>query len=542
MTSRLPDTFRSDRALDDLNDLEPWIGYVRVSTWREEKISPELQKAAIEAWAQRTRRRIVKWIVDLDATGRNFRRRIMIAIEGVEGGEAKGIAVWKFSRFGRDRAGVALNLARLERVGGQLESATEDVDASTATGRFNRDILFAVAAMESDRAGEQWKDAHQWRRAHGLPATGGKRLGYIWHPRRLPDPDRPGEWLIQQERYEIDPDAAPHVEALYDRKTRGEAFAVLAGWLNGLGYRNSRGELWREDTVRRYMDAGFPAGMLRIHDPECRCDYSTNGHRCNRWLHIEGAHDPIITPEQWEKYLEHRAHTKATAPRARKATYPLTGLIRCGRCRGYVAATSARRAGQTISGFSYSCQRHRASQGTVCPYGLWIKRETVEGELLRWLTREVAPDVDALPAMPQPRRDIEQHRANLARERARLEAEAKRLADALARLRADRMTNPEEYGPGEYEATRDRIRQQQETNAHALAALDTEQTEPDRADYEPLIVGLIEEWDTLPTLDKNAILRQLLRRVVCTRVRLGDPETRIEVHPVWEPDPWAASQ
>lgn len=53
--------------------------------------------------------------------------------------------MWKYSRFGRNDLGIAVNLARLENVGGQLESATEEIDARTAVGRFNRAILFDLA-------------------------------------------------------------------------------------------------------------------------------------------------------------------------------------------------------------------------------------------------------------------------------------------------------------------------------------------------------------------------------------------------------------
>lgn len=100
-------------------DGEPWLGYIRVSTWKEEKISPELQESALREWARRTGRRLIEpLIIDLDATGRNFKRKIMGAIERVEASEARGVVVWRYSRFGRNRTGNAVNLARLEAAGG----------------------------------------------------------------------------------------------------------------------------------------------------------------------------------------------------------------------------------------------------------------------------------------------------------------------------------------------------------------------------------------------------------------------------------------
>jgi site-specific DNA recombinase len=165
----VPATFLGEQA-----DWEPWIGYIRISTWKEEKISPELQQAAIEAWALRNRRRIIEWVPDLDDTGRNFKRKIMRAISLVEQGAARGIAVWKYSRFGRSRDGISLNLKRLEDAGGQLASATEDVDARTATGRLQRGILFEFAVYESDVRGEGWRETHDHGRSSSTSTpTGG---------------------------------------------------------------------------------------------------------------------------------------------------------------------------------------------------------------------------------------------------------------------------------------------------------------------------------------------------------------------------------
>ncbi|MBP0456216.1 recombinase family protein [Streptomyces montanisoli] len=536
-----PDTFLSAAALDP----EPWLGYIRVSTWKEEKISPDLQKAAIQAWARRTGRRIVDWIEDLDMTGRNFKRKIMRGIERVEKREAVGIAVWKFSRFGRNDLGIAVNLTRLEHAGGQLESATEEVDARTAVGRFNRKILFDLAVFESDRAGEQWKETHQWRRAHGLPATGGKRLGYIWHPRRIPHPSDPRQWATQREWYQVDEAARATVEDLFARKLAdAEGYGGLAAWLNPLGYRTGHGNPWRADSLRRYMLSGFAGGLLRVHDPECRCDYTANGGTCGRWVHIDGAHEAIISPETWERYEEHVAERRQMTPRVRNPTYPLTGLVRCGGCREGAAATSARRASGRILGYAYACGQSRSG---LCDNPVWVQRAVVEDEVRLWLAREVAAGVDAAPpAYIPPQRD--DHTERDQRERARMEGEHTRLTNALTNLAVDRATNPDAYPEGVFEAARARILKQKEAVTEALEGLAAEAAMPKRSALVPLAVGLLEEWDTFRAPETNGILRSLIRRVAITRGAAGrkgvegSGQTTITIHPVWEPDPWETTE
>lgn len=528
-------------------DGEPFIGYIRVSTWKEEKISPEIQEAAIRSWAARTGRRLLEpFIIDLDATGRNFKRRIMGGIERVERGEARGIAVWRYSRFGRNRTGNAINLARLESVGGQLESATEQVDASTAIGRFQRGMMMEFSAFESDRAGEQWKETHDFRLAAMLPATGRPRFGYIWHPRRVPDATVQGGWRLQAEHYALHPDYAPIGEELYERKLDDhDGFNALAHWLNeDLRIPTMRGGPWGVSTVARYLDSGFAAGLLHIHDRECRCGYGQLNSRCphGRMSYVPGAQPAIITPDQWQAYQRHRAETKATPPRARKATYTLTGLLRHGYCRHHMSAASATHAGQQIRGYWYVCSHNKHVSRVGCPRGINVKREQVEAEVLDWLAREAAAGVDAAPSVPGQRAAPENERARVQRERARLQAEVQRLDAALDRLVMDQAMDPDRYPEGTFERVRDQLLGRKSAVVRDLSGLGEVEAMPVREELTPLVVGLVEEWETLQPIERNAILRQLIRRVVCYDSRRDDSRwvtVRTEVHPVWEPDPWA---
>ncbi|QWQ43099.1 recombinase family protein [Streptomyces sp. YPW6] len=519
-------------------DGEPWLGYIRVSTWKEEKISPELQRTAIEALARRAGYRIVGWIEDLDQTGRNFKRKIMKGIAAVERGEAKGIAVWKYSRFGRTRDGVPINLKRLEDAGGQLASATEEVDARTATGRLQRGILFEFAAYESDVRGEQWRETHDFRRYKlHLPATGRPRWGYIWAPRRVPDATSPTGWRLQEESYKAQPEAGPAVANCYRAYVDGETFYELVGQINGAGHRTVRGGLWTVQTLIRYMDSGFAAGLLRIHDPACTCPQEKRSN-CTNTVFIPGAQEELISAELWQSYRERREEMKRTPPRARTPLYALTNLLKHRDCKGTMPAQSAERVveGETanVLGYSYACGRRHNTGRAGCD-GIWTTREHLEGLVRDWVAGEVADDVDDSPSVPAPRSSAPDPRITAARERARLEAEAAKLAQALTNLRADRAVNPDDYGPGEYESARDKIRQQQSVNVSAMERVASIESAPHRKDYEPLLIGLLDAWNDMKPVEMNALLKQVLRRVAVFR---QNGVVGIEAHPVWEADPW----
>ncbi|GHC44210.1 MULTISPECIES: recombinase family protein [Streptomyces rochei group] len=525
--------------LTTFDGLTPYIGYVRVSTWKEEKISPDLQRESILRWARDVGARIVQWVEDLDESGRHFKRKITGCVEAVEAGRARGVAVWRYSRFGRDRTGNALWLARLEKAGGQLESATERIDATTAVGRFQRGMILEFGAFESDRAGEQWRETHEHRKyKQGLPAQGRKRAGYIWHRRIVPDPNTPDGYRLQKERYEIDPEYGPVIADLYRQYGPNTGFGDLCAQLNRAGWRTTQGALWRTETLTRYMDSGFPAGLLTVHNPDCRCG-KTDG-TCKNHVYIQGAHEELIEWELWEAYQKRRQEVRNTAPRSRVGLYQLTGLAKCAQCRRGTSLTAQRSGGRNRPGYSYRCSL-RAKAGELACEGVYIRRTLVEDAVFRWLQREAAAGIDAAPSTPteDAHARAAREQANHARARVTAQTEIDKQRAALARLRADYNANPDDYGPGEYEDAVAEIRKKRQAAEETLAALPAEVEKlPDRAEYIPLVLSVIDAWEHMTDAEINALLRKLIRRVALIRHGAGSDGCTVEVHPVWEPDPW----
>jgi DNA invertase Pin-like site-specific DNA recombinase/DNA-binding GntR family transcriptional regulator len=509
-----------------IETLIPVIGYIRVSTWREEAISDEIQMAAITEATARAGRTVTRWITDLDATGRNFKRRIMEAITAVEDHEVPEIWVWKFSRFGRSRHGVAINLARIETVGGELRSATEHVDASTATGEFTRDMLFAVAAFESNRAGEQWRETHELRRLAGVPAAGGKRFGYKWFPRRIPDGE--GGWATQDERYEVDPTPAEAWADAYQAYSAGTTgFGRIAAGLNDAGFATTRGTRWSNNTVTRAMDGGFAAGLLYVHRTDVRC-----GKRgaCQKWAahwaYRPAEHEAILTGEEWDAYRDRRTARKATPRRSLTPVYPMSGLTRCFHCHGAaVVHTGAPRTNGVSRGVSYIC-RPRAQHAVEHP-SIFTLRPVVESAVYDWLVQissEVAPQAAEAEIVQET-----SEQADAQRHRARLTAEVAELNAAL-----DRATEGNILGHiplDSYQRTRDRLLERRRQRQAALDGLPAVETGPQGGVHEhhETVAALIDGWDDMAVSAKRVLLATVIRRV-----EIGGPG-RVRVVPSWAP-------
>ncbi len=456
------------------------IGYVRVSTYREEKISPELQVAAIEAHCRRRGYMLVGVHQDLDATGRNFARaEVQRTVQRIEQGEAELIVVWKVSRFGRNRRDWYVNADRVELAGGRLESATEDFDAQTSVGRFTRGMLVELAAFESDRIGDVWREVHARRVQHGLPHSGQPRYGY----------------LITDGQYEPDPDTAPVLELMYEWFLQGVGFSAIATRLNRAGHTTVRGTPWSRDVVGNVLDSGFGAGQLII------------GRRgANRGRHLPGAQRPVIDADTWQRYLAARERRRGQPPKVTAPRYVLSGLVKCGDCGAAMTAGNLgvrRPDGSWNGGYGYVCGRWKSKRDVRC---VTIARHKVETVVLDWL-HGVAASVEAAASIEHER---EAARVIAAADTDRLARRAAALTQQL-----DKLTQGWAEGlvPDDtYQRTRDRLAVERDELDQAIKVAEVQQqdsAEPVRA----AAVGLLAEWDTLAVAERRELLCRLIERV-----------------------------
>lgn len=462
------------------------VAYIRVSKERDGMISPELQLASIEQHCERSGYEIVETISDLDMTGRFWKRRqVERAIGMIEAGTADVLVVWKISRVSRNRKDWAIAVDRVEGIGGRMESATEPMDTTTSSGRFARGMLAELAAFESERMGEQWKESHARRVKAGIPANGKPRFGYQY---------------TKEAGFSPDPVSGPILAELYRRYLSGQSIYSLVKWLNdgptrpSTGYGVSNDGLWSDRTVRRIMDQGFGAGYITYH-----------GER------IPGIHEPVITEDEWNEYLARR-ETRRVNRRSERSQYLFSGMIRCA-CGATMHAGlyGANRSPKYKCGAVGSKRKHT---------GGYVMTSTVETDVLAWL-EDVAANVEA--------------EADLA---ARAEEQATKAIDVVGHLRKqlaklgtrmDQLTNKMLDGtiPDDtYRRLRDELEGQRTELEISIRDAQVVASRPPAS----LIPDLLDNWAILPIDAKRDLLSRLITHV---EVAPGRPRARVTVHPRW---------
>lgn len=457
------------------------IGLIRVSKERDGMTSPEVQRHAIQAHAERNGIHITEWVEGIDESGSRRKSawwpRLEEAIRQVEARDADVIVVWKFSRIARSRIRWATAVDRVDVAGGTIESATEANDPTPA-GDLQRGMLGELNLYQAALIGEGWKETHARRLREGKPATGRPRFGYI----------------RENDTYTPDPATAPVVVELYHRAVAGHGMATLARWLNDTGHHTRDGNAWQTIGVTRYLDRGFAAGYLWVGGD----------------LH-PGAHEALIEPALWEAYQARRAGT-VRPPRG--SVRMLSGLLKCGTCHGPMMAVRA-----SGENGSYGCAAR--ARGGTCTAPASIERHIAEGVLSEWVA-ELPTRVDRLREA-----DAKERRQRLAtiEDRAAIGRRIQKIEQRLARL--TNMLLDEAISRDAYEATAAPLN----TDLASLRQRHKAAAPRPESNLHETVPSLVAGWAEHDPAAQNRIARALVDRIIVDR---GRDRGRVHIIPLWE--------
>lgn len=457
------------------------VAYLRQSTYREESISLELQETACRDYAKRHGYDVIAVHSDPGISGRTFKRPGVQAVMGmIERHEADTILLWKWSRLSRNRLDWYVAADRCQQAGGAIESATEPIDTSTSIGRLSRGMMIEIAAFESERAGDQWREAHERRVKQGLPHTGRARFGYIYD--------------VDLQTYRPDPVTGPMLVDMYRRYIGGASFHALTSMLTQHGVPTAQGGRWAVPTIKVMLDSGFAAGRIKY-----------------RGEYHPGVHERLIDDATFAAYQQVRGRRRPR-PRAENSPYLLSGLIKCGECGTPLSGWTANNGPRTVY---YRCEAAIISKAHKRKF---VQAKIAEGEVLdavRDLAARAIPsvpvgDASAVADIGHLQRDVERHRSALGRLTVQL---------------VDGVITDEAYKAA---AARLEVRV-----AEAQATLDDAVAAPALPDVSPQTAAeLLERWDSMPVSGRRALLHALVERVevsfegpptvkVCLQLELG---------------------
>ena len=145
------------------------IGYIRVST-DEQKLGPEAQRMAIEAWAAREGVSVLAWHVDTGVSGGSDladRPALVAALGELRARRAGVVVIAKRDRLARDVAVAATVERAVKACGAKVLSADGAGNGDDPAAQFMRTLLDGAAAYERALIRARTKAALQAKRAKG---------------------------------------------------------------------------------------------------------------------------------------------------------------------------------------------------------------------------------------------------------------------------------------------------------------------------------------------------------------------------------------
>lgn len=304
-----------------ISNMKTACAYIRVSTDKQEELSPDAQKRLLLDYAKKNNISILKEhiFVENGISGKKADKRPqfmqMIAMAKSKEHPFDIILVWKFSRFARNQEESIVYKSLLKKNNVEVVSVSEPLVEGPFGTLIERIIEWMDEYYSIRLSGEVTRGMTEKALRGGYQST--LPMGYKMNK----------ETGIPQ----IDETAAATVRLIYNRYLAGRSYLEIARELNQMGLLTQRGASYEERTVRYILENPFYYGVVRWnrqkHDDHTIRDKS-------EWILAKGKHEAIISKEMWdevqEQILKRSRPYKARAAGTMK--HWLGGLVKCSDC------------------------------------------------------------------------------------------------------------------------------------------------------------------------------------------------------------------
>jgi len=357
------------------------VGYARRSTDLQERSIPD-QKAYVEKWAAENGYEVVRWYVDdaisgTSAKGRqSFERMIKAAENGRDFDAVLCYDISRFSRGGTNETGFYLH--RLTQVGvqaifcaegipegdeGELLQGVKSWQARQYSVKLSRDtIRGSISNIMERRSAPGGIPPFGYDKQHQT-ASGQVLRTFRWLPDGSKQEFSPEGKLVRilgtdetvkKAKSDIvryvpsTPERVAVVHRIFRQCREGYGYRYVAARLNEEGVASHDGGQWNASQIKRIIENPAYRGALawnrrtigKLHgvDGEGRLRPKRGGggdhsNPKDDWYVVEGVHEPLVTPEEFEQAQRAVVKRRWAGGQARPTNRSLlSGLIICRHC------------------------------------------------------------------------------------------------------------------------------------------------------------------------------------------------------------------
>jgi site-specific DNA recombinase len=363
--------------------------YARMSTDKQSDTSPEDQIARCCEYAAGQGWHVVKELVvaehGISGASRHNRPGLLGLIERIA--EWDVLVAFDFARLARNQEDLGWIRNRVRAHRKLAVEASTGLDSENVGAGF----MGVVAEQYLEKVSQ---DTHRGLRGafDRKHATGGAPFGYRTEP-IIVGRDAHGVPRIEGYRFEVDPEAAPIVERLFEGYAQqGLGLRMLAYRLNGEQLASPRGTSWAPTAIREILRNPIYRGERIWNRSRWVKDHETGERRRferpeREWVRQQDEAWRIVSDELWYAAQDARGRRNALherdgrgriirsalrGPTTRRRL--LSGFLICGECGGSYHALSG--------GPSWGCSWHRNRGGEACANGVRIPQAKLEAAVV----------------------------------------------------------------------------------------------------------------------------------------------------------------
>ena len=237
-------------------------------------------------------------------------------------GKVDMVITKSISRFARNTVMLLETVRELKTLGTDVFFEEQNIHTKSSDGELMLTILASYAQEESLSASENQKWRIKKNFEAGIPWNGAM-LGY----------------RIENGIFKIVPEEAVIVKRIFELYLSGKGVQSIANTLNKDGIKTRFGSKFHYDGIYKILRNEKYAGNLLL-QKTFRENYITKRKVINKgelpMYYVEDAHEPIISPESFQKVQEiiaKKAEKYASQKAKTHVNYPFTSLITCENCR-----------------------------------------------------------------------------------------------------------------------------------------------------------------------------------------------------------------
>lgn len=248
-------------------------------------------------------------------------------MEKARAGEIDLIITKSISRFARNTVTVLKFARELKELGVGIFFEEQNINTLSGAGEMMLAVLASFAQEESRSMSEnnKWSIRKKFEKGEGMINTS-RFLGY--------DKNEYGDLVVNPKEAEI-------VLLVFDLYLMNVGTSRISDLLNCMGVKTVTGNTWESGTVSGMLCNEKYKGdfhLQKYYTPENKRNQTRKNNGEVQSYYISENHEPIVTPEIWEKVQEVREKRKCDRNIGQDNTkkfqnrYPLSGMLICPYC------------------------------------------------------------------------------------------------------------------------------------------------------------------------------------------------------------------